>query len=337
VKPYLLVAMETPLVAVLLTEYGPLQLYSLQALQGTVAALPKNFKIASEFSPAAAPDNVDVKEGWGIEQWSYWGRKKSALASKICKENGALKARIADLEARISATPNSMNGGIDPLHQFDPWADSLCEQYPREVVTAIFEDAWAAWRPQRLQRGLVLSSLPAESSKWDDIVDESVDGASVKHRGGANQNDRGDKDPLNEVVNDCSPPALQFHGDWEFRDERRKQAEWDRMLDEIAKEKREQQAVPRFDKDFVQPQEADYDSDNYNDSENPEVANDPMPFLTITDIGNLMCASQGKRALAQAMLDQYWPVDDNFDPRDLEEDSQSEREWAAMEQRHPSH
>ena len=70
--------METPLVAVLFIESGPSQLYSLQTLRSTVADLPKNLKGASEFRPAAAPDNVAVREGWDVVQWSHWGRKKSA-------------------------------------------------------------------------------------------------------------------------------------------------------------------------------------------------------------------------------------------------------------------
>lgn len=112
-----------------------------------------------------------VGEGWGLEQWRCWGRKKYSLESSICKLNGALKARIADLETQISAAavlgpiekssddvPTSRFGSFgnedcDPLRKNDPWMN--CGSQGVGTVDTAVKEPWAAWQPQRLRRGRV--------------------------------------------------------------------------------------------------------------------------------------------------------------------------------------
>ena len=103
--PFSVLAMEPPLVAELLTTCGPLQFYSNQALRELVHTLPNSCCISGDRGAMASGASLTsnslqrgVIEGWDVDQWCKWGRKKSALASNICKLNGTLKTRIADLE-----------------------------------------------------------------------------------------------------------------------------------------------------------------------------------------------------------------------------------------------
>ena len=124
--------METLPVAVLFTECGPLQIFCTQALCEVIASLQKDAQHAHKVgaSPVLAPTapvTTDVVENWNAGQWCEWGRKKSALASKLCKLNGTLKAHVAELECKISklygsiAARQSTHDGIDPLVLNDPW------------------------------------------------------------------------------------------------------------------------------------------------------------------------------------------------------------------------
>ena len=201
--------LDSPLVAALLTECGPLQIYSVQALREIVGVLPKcswgscgaSLTAAHDDAAAIAPSTTSnrdqsrsVVEGWDLGQWRHWGRKKSALASSICKLNGVLKARIADLEIQIGAAATSKSvkpfpdsycptsefsesgdANEDPLLQNDPWRN----RYTRDATTIDTEarDAWARWRPQRLRRGkvrkLALQHIPAQ--QWTDTSTDLCD------------------------------------------------------------------------------------------------------------------------------------------------------------------
>ena len=171
-EPSCFFLMEPPFVASLMTECGPLRIYSVQALCEVIETLPKSFSLPLDDGLGAAHNNVasnvsptfdschsqGVIEGWNTEQWSKWGRKKSALASNICKLNGSLKARIADLESRVSAAsvpnrPGSTCEGVDPLVQEDPWANGAGHFSFCTTKGSGGSDAWAAWQPQRLQCG----------------------------------------------------------------------------------------------------------------------------------------------------------------------------------------
>ena len=54
-------------------------------------------------------------ESFNIQQWAAFAKKKSNIASSICKELGRLKASQS-----VSRIPRGCD--LDPLHQADPWA-----------------------------------------------------------------------------------------------------------------------------------------------------------------------------------------------------------------------
>jgi len=167
--------MEFKPVVVLLTKCGPLQIYNSDALRAVVEALPRHcwdpLDIASGSTMASSstkPNHAanEVIDGWNIEQWRQWGRKKSALASNICKLNGILKAQIADSAHgkkapgdNISADSqhdgpgqnSSEDQGADPFATDDPWAS-----YGVHDATAnsnSVNDIRSARQPKRVHRG----------------------------------------------------------------------------------------------------------------------------------------------------------------------------------------
>ena len=68
------------------TLHGPLQIYSQQALHAICSALPI---VKHDDAQAQA-----LLEGFSLEHWASYGRRKSRIASKVCKENGRLKAML---------------------------------------------------------------------------------------------------------------------------------------------------------------------------------------------------------------------------------------------------
>ena len=151
--------------------------------------------------------NIDLVEGWNADEWSVWGRKKSALASKVCKQNGSLKARLAELESKISrargSTPTEgtvesaqcsapITDLVDPLAQHDPWANSKlqqCHHAPHDarlVNASTAADAWAGWTPQRpASIGLELRHVPPWQWPCTDAPDD-VDQRARSHPVGEN-------------------------------------------------------------------------------------------------------------------------------------------------------
>jgi hypothetical protein len=39
-------------------------------------------------------------EGWTVQEWSEWGRRKATIASTVARERGALRRRVSDLDEK---------------------------------------------------------------------------------------------------------------------------------------------------------------------------------------------------------------------------------------------
>ena len=81
---------------------GVLHLYTDKALEAVVNKI-------------AVDGARDKLEGFDILEWAAFAKKKSNIASSICKELGRLKTCM-------SASTPSRRCDLDPLHQSDPWA-----------------------------------------------------------------------------------------------------------------------------------------------------------------------------------------------------------------------
>ena len=101
-------------------------------------------------------------EGWTVQEWSEWGRRKSTIASTVARERGALRRRVIDLEEEIremnklpiEVAVNKIGAqssdDVDPLCMLDPWC--VTSNVQNTPYSATFgSDAWAHWKPQRVQ------------------------------------------------------------------------------------------------------------------------------------------------------------------------------------------
>ena len=140
--------MSSPPLAILHSSCGELHIFDADALAKVVMSLPS---VAVHTAAVKTIETCTAKpllhDGFTIEQWGSFGKRKSKIASSVCKENGFLKKRLlgkseGDTEA-------------DPLFQSDPWqaarAAGCCET--ETVASSTFsspggqsgEDRWSKW------------------------------------------------------------------------------------------------------------------------------------------------------------------------------------------------
>ena len=97
--------MEILCLARLDTLRGPLFLFDSSAVKAVLETLPNVLKLVGgvtlQSSPGLMPETASVVgdgarfEGFTVAEWANHAKKKSSLASRICKHNGELKAQIA--------------------------------------------------------------------------------------------------------------------------------------------------------------------------------------------------------------------------------------------------
>jgi cold shock CspA family protein len=145
--------------------------------------------------------------GYTISQWYEWGCKKSKIASKTSKENGALKSRILGLEAEVRE--RDLAGGAkydgsdrsgaheDPLTMEDPWADAAAKRSHRGIRgtwEALPSDAWGRIHKKFMLDGrqclsvLPLTSPPSVREAWADCSESEFERAELDDVPGANPN-----------------------------------------------------------------------------------------------------------------------------------------------------
>lgn len=90
---------------------------------------------------------VELLDGFSIEQWASYAKRKARIATTICKENGALKAK---LNAR-GGDPCNIRGGHDGVFENDPWsaASSNFGRRTGDSTVSTWNDsgkeAWSNW------------------------------------------------------------------------------------------------------------------------------------------------------------------------------------------------
>jgi hypothetical protein len=88
-------------------------------------------------------------EGFTLEQWASYGRRKSGITSKVCKENGRLKAMLDsighDQDELITSNVGQRNAcdDEDPLASNDPWSSRAGQCLGSEGM-AQCKNTWAA-------------------------------------------------------------------------------------------------------------------------------------------------------------------------------------------------
>ena len=191
-------------VAALDSPAGHLYFYDVAAIATVIKSL----------SSACSPASPALLEGFTMEQWAAFGRRKSAIASRVSKENGALKAKLlsagrvtdeAEMTARRSRTDANNLSPIDPLQVNDPWFGRSVPRDLRDTVNSACScSPWSAWSPT--ERSFLADGL----TERDDVMSQgalepcdSFNGSQTLQADDITPSD------------DAGDPTFPFHGDWQ--------------------------------------------------------------------------------------------------------------------------
>ena len=103
--------METHCIARFDTLHGPMFLFDASAVKAVLEALPitefaggaqLQSSVGSMLDPVSFVGSCTRLQGFTIEEWANHARKKSSLASRICKQNGELKAQVRKQRKTLS-------------------------------------------------------------------------------------------------------------------------------------------------------------------------------------------------------------------------------------------
>ena len=112
-----------------------------------VAAVVSQLNVATSGDLNSAPVEDMLVDGFTAEQWAAYARKKSAIASRKCKENGLLKAQLACASC-AGCSRRSFDCDRtqeDPLFARDTWFSTTlaCAASIREGISSA-ADAWSS-------------------------------------------------------------------------------------------------------------------------------------------------------------------------------------------------
>ena len=156
--------------AVLQTKRGDLVIYDSEAVAKVVAALPEVSQLPDYFSdPPPAPPPLELLDGFTIEQWAKFGKLKAEIASRVCRENGSLKKKLASYshpETRVDLAANDKagHGGQschDVLFEKDPW------RRPKNVK--IDDDVHSTCFPIELNARSNCNVAASSAPRWSDL------------------------------------------------------------------------------------------------------------------------------------------------------------------------
>ena len=199
-----------PCIARLLTSAGHLEIYSdvaLAVMIEKISMTPAKDALASPVKTSMAPalDDRPVVarlcdatnyEGFTILEWADYAKRKSRIASSVCKCNGELKATLAKLLADVS----------DNLGCYDPWAGASLPVLPVEPVDASV-DAWSEWTGLGCNYGSA-AVCPKNEIVEMQLQQQSDDTKEYDTRVGANENDRPNDDDTKENEHDQQSDEL---------------------------------------------------------------------------------------------------------------------------------
>ena len=149
--------------AVLSSASGLLHIYTDTALKLLLESEIAHRAVAPSSPPVAVPDLVD---GFSAQEWATFARKKCAIASSVCRLNGALKKHLAD--GIPMKNHKSMVTHEDALQLHDPWLNAKSELVSQSPAPTV-DDLWSTWNPALTHLG--------EDSKF--ITDDKFDEAGV--------------------------------------------------------------------------------------------------------------------------------------------------------------
>jgi len=138
--------------ACFVSQCGQLYVYTLEALQVVLdkfsipldsSAIGDKYTEQNGFRKLIVGDNMpgSFYEGFTAQQWATYAKKKSSIASQVCRENGKLKASLNSTPPlKLSSVDRDMN---DQVFDCDPWASAVPS--PRGCASAL-DDLWLNWK-----------------------------------------------------------------------------------------------------------------------------------------------------------------------------------------------
>ena len=161
-----------PIIASLTTACGPLQMFSLEALElalAKISTIPTQAGTLSDEAPAPLPPSLELLDGFTINQWAAYAKLKSQVASRMCHENGLMKRKLANLDNwRPALPPAAVAEKVDPLCAADPWQAASSKLAASRCVAASTSASsdvhlWADWSPAVKQHDIAKEPETAHS------------------------------------------------------------------------------------------------------------------------------------------------------------------------------
>ena len=121
-------------IAILNTSCGPLHIFDASSLLEIVRALAGQLNAEKSLATAHVPGHQQLLHGFNIHQWADYGHKKAMIASKVCRDNGRLKA---------AESPRDKSD--DAVFVTDPWAGcASLKPLPEGLDSSA--NAWSKWQ-----------------------------------------------------------------------------------------------------------------------------------------------------------------------------------------------
>jgi hypothetical protein len=187
-------------IAVLDSAIGQLHIYDIKAFGSLVESLAKSPTMLHVGHRAEQQILVD---GFTIEQWAAYGRHKAAIASKVCKDNGRLKAMLDSMSHRrgklvTNSADERACDDDDPLVSNDPWRG--CSFPPSASASEPpCLSLWSSWN-----RSL-------NDSDVDDFCDVKINLLQNTSHGDQSADDEGGK---KDVITAPAADRTSLQGDW---------------------------------------------------------------------------------------------------------------------------
>ena len=106
---------------------------------------------SDELQNDAIPERL---EGFTLQQWAEHAKKKSAIATAVCRRNGELKQRVEMLQGSPLSAPSVLQ--VDPLCAVDPWLNAKIGTASAPLPDCHARASWVPSKvsPPQLPQGL---------------------------------------------------------------------------------------------------------------------------------------------------------------------------------------
>ena len=157
--------------AILQSQCGNLVIYDTDAVEKIVGALSRGIMCSMSSpqcdDPRPCPPPVALLDGFTLQQWSTYAKLKASIASRVCRENGVLKMRLASLHQTECEDSHASKVCRDNGHLKKRITDYLATNYDNapSITRKSSEDPLLHQDPwlNASLRGLHLQPIPTDN------------------------------------------------------------------------------------------------------------------------------------------------------------------------------